>query len=116
MFNLIPRINKEFIAVALEENIRLDSRDFEVYREINIKRLEENGHIQASIGSTIVICYITSSLVSPQSDKPNEGQIIFNCDTSHLRHQAECNAKSDDLGEFRTRLGNLLEKSLKDTR
>lgn len=116
MNSIIPRINKEFLEVALEEGIRLDNRLFESFRHISIKKLDKNGHVQVQIGNTICVCYINSSLISPQCDKPNEGQIVFNVDTSHLKHEAECLAKSDDLGEFRTKLNNLLEKSLKDTR
>lgn len=112
----LPTINSNFLSVALDQGVRLDNRGFENYRDIEIKRLAENGQVLVSIGRTSVLCSIFSSVVTPQSDKPSEGIIVFSIDTSHLKHEAESKNANEELNEMRTRLSNLLEKSLKDSR
>lgn len=113
---MISKIEKDFQNACLDQGIRLDDRDFETFRDISIKKLSENGQVQVNIGKTSAICQIHSSLISPHSDKPGEGILIFTTDTSNLKHQAESNNSNDDLNELRNRLGNMLEKSLKDTK
>lgn len=112
----LPNPEKEFIEIALNQEIRLDNRAFEDYRDITIRKLGENGQVIASIGETRALAGIYSSLVSPQSDKPGEGIIIFSVDTSNLKPLYESNNTNEDLTELRNRLGNMFEKSLKETK
>lgn len=116
MFNTIPRIEKENLITNLKNGFRQDYRVFQSYRNINLKKLYENGQIEVNIGFTRVIGQIFSSLVSPLNDKPNEGMIMFNIDSSNLKHIAEANNSNDEISELRSRISNLLEKSLKDTK
>jgi len=116
MFSILPKLESDYIFESLRENRRLDNRSFDSFRDISIKRLEENGQVIARIGNTAVLGQIYSSLIAPYTDRPAEGQIIFSVDTSHLRHSAECNGANEDVSELRNRIGNLLEKSLKESK
>ncbi len=112
----LPKLEREFVEIALNQEIRLDNRAFEEYRDIKIRKMGENGQVMASIGESRVIAGINSSLVSPQNDKPGEGLIIFSVDTSNLKPLYESNNTNEDLTELRNRLGNMFEKSLKETK
>jgi exosome complex RNA-binding protein Rrp42 (RNase PH superfamily) len=116
MFNYTSKIETEYIIDCLKSNIRQDNRTFDCYRDITFKKLNENGQVKVSLGNTEVISQIYSSLVSPNSSKPNEGFIFFSIDSSNLKHSAESNNMNEDLSELRNRISNLLEKSLKETK
>ena len=116
MFSIIPKIEKEYILNNIKLHQRSDNRNFNNYRDICIKQLHENGQIQVTIGNTMVISQIFSSIISPSADRSNEGVIVFSIESSNFKHTGECNGSNEDISEMRNRINNLLEKSLKDTK
>jgi exosome complex component RRP45 len=116
MNNVLPILEKDFLDIALNLEIREDLRKFDSYRSISIERLCENGQVLVKIGDTSVLAYIHSSLISPFPDKPGEGVVVFSVDMGNLKPYAECTNTVDDLNEVKNRIGNLLEKSLKNTK
>lgn len=116
MYSLIPTIEKNYIKECLNKGIRKDNRKLSSYRNINIKKLKDNGQIMVSLGNSTVISQLYVSLVTPNEDRPNEGIVLFNVDSQNLKHNAECSSSMDALSELRSRISNLLEKSLKDSK
>jgi exosome complex RNA-binding protein Rrp42 (RNase PH superfamily) len=49
----------------------------EDFREISIKKLEENGQVEVKIGNTLVISQIFSKIITPNKERANEGVIVF---------------------------------------
>ena len=56
---------------------REGKRGIEDYRDIKIRKLDENGQCEVKIGNTLVISQIFAKLISPSKERPNEGVIIF---------------------------------------
>jgi exosome complex RNA-binding protein Rrp42 (RNase PH superfamily) len=78
MFNPISNVQKQFLLSELINNqTREDKRDVEDFREISIKKLEDNGQIELKIGKTLVISQIFAKLISPNKDRANEGVVVF---------------------------------------
>lgn len=78
MFNPISNNQKNFLLENLIKNeSREDEREYEEYRRINIRKLEESGQCEVKIGNTMVISQIFAKLVCPNKERPNEGIIVF---------------------------------------
>lgn len=78
MFNPISNIQRQYLLSELINNqTREDKRDIEEFRDISIKKLEDNGQIELKIGKTLVISQIFSKLICPNKDRANEGVIVF---------------------------------------
>ena len=121
MFSIISNNTKEYLIQRLKDETgipREDGRDKDTYRNINIRLLTNNlnSPIEVKIGNTIIISQIYSKLTSPFIDKPNEGIISFSIDTNHLKPDADYNSSNEDLNEFRIKISNYLEKSLRESK
>ena len=78
MFNPISNIQKQFLLSDLINNQkRDDKRGIEDFRDISIKKLEENGQVELKIGKTLVISQIFAKLITPNKERGNEGVIVF---------------------------------------
>jgi exosome complex RNA-binding protein Rrp42 (RNase PH superfamily) len=78
MFNPISNNEKQFILENLvKNNIREGERGSEDYRNISIKKLDENGQCEVKLGDTLIISQIFAKLVNPNKERPNEGIIVF---------------------------------------
>jgi hypothetical protein len=132
MFNPISNIRKQFLLNELINNKRReDKRDIEQFREISIKKLEDNGQVELKIGKTLVISQIFAKLICPNKDRANEGVIVFSVifiliikffkfllqiDSNNLRALAEYTQSNEELNELRNKISNLLEKSLRESK
>ena len=117
MFNPISNNEKQFILQSLiKSNLREGRRGMEEYRQIKIRKLEENGQVEVRLGETLVIAQIFAKMIAPSKERPNEGVIVFSVDSNNLRPNAEFTQSNEDLNEFRNKLGNLLDKSLKEAK
>ncbi len=78
MFNPISINEKQFLLNNLiKSEYREGRRGMEAFREIKIKKLDENGQCEVKIGKTLVISQIFAKLICPSKERPNEGVIIF---------------------------------------
>lgn len=117
MFNPISNNERQFILSYLKtKELREDNRREDEYRTISIKKLKENGQIEVKFGKTLIISQIFAKLVSPNADRPNEGIIVFSLDFNHLRPNSEFTQSNEELNETRTKINNLIEKSLRDSK
>ncbi len=78
MYNPISNNEKQYLLNNLIKNdFRENNRELEEFREIKIKKLQENGQCEVRLGNTLVISQIFSKLISPNKERPNEGVIVF---------------------------------------
>ncbi|KAG5513578.1 hypothetical protein PMAC_001010 [Pneumocystis sp. 'macacae'] len=69
---------KEFILEALNNNLRLDGRGFDIWRELTLTFGNSYGHVELSLGKTKIFVRISAEITEPYPDKPYEG--IFTID------------------------------------
>ncbi|KTW27927.1 uncharacterized protein T551_02894 [Pneumocystis jirovecii RU7] len=69
---------KEFILEALNNNLRLDGRGFDVWRDLKLNFGNSYGHVELSLGKTRIFVRISAEITEPYPDKPYEG--IFTID------------------------------------
>lgn len=78
MFNPISNNEKQFLLNNLiKHNFREGRRGLEEFRDIKIRKLDENGQVEIKIGNTLVISQIFAKLITPNKERPNEGVIVF---------------------------------------
>lgn len=118
MFNIISTNEKNFLLRRLltEPLFREGKRDALSYRDISIRKLFSNGQVEVRIGNTLVISQIYAKLTTPYIDRPNEGIVVFSVDTYHIKPNADFNQANESLNEYRTKISNILEKSLRESK
>jgi exosome complex component RRP45 len=70
---------REFIQLALRENIRLDGRSFDSFRNLELTFGDEYGVADVQLGKTRVIARISAEVTAPFPDRKFDG--IFNIST-----------------------------------
>ena len=78
MFNLMSNIEKEFFLNNLKTELRKDNRKLTSFRTIKIEKMTYDGQVIVNLGNNKVFSQIFAKLVCPDSDRPNEGIILFN--------------------------------------
>lgn len=118
MFNLISNNEKSFVLrlLSVENAVREDKREITSFRKISIRKLYSNGQVEVKLGKTVVISQIYAKLTAPFPDRPNEGMVAFSIDSFHLKPNADYNQSNESLNELRTKISNLLEKSLRESK
>jgi len=70
---------REFIQQALRENIRLDERSFDSFRNLELAFGDEYGVADVQLGKTRIIARISAEVTAPFPDRKFDG--IFNIST-----------------------------------
>lgn len=55
-------------------------------------------------------------IISPKTNKPNEGEVRFIVEFTSLMHSAEYNQQTTTLSEMRVEISNFIEKVIKSSR
>ncbi len=76
-----------FVKEALEKRIRIDGRELQQYRTLDITYGNKGGQNIARLGNTAVYSEIESAISTPNADKPKEGSIRFNVGNRLIRYQ-----------------------------
>ncbi len=99
----------EFIRKALQQGIRLDGRRLEDFQDtvITLTRNETTSSSYVTLGGTQVITVVKGSIVSPYIDRPTEGILNINVDTSIYAHSSSSISESE--------LTRFLERSIRDS-
>ncbi|KAL8689930.1 MAG: hypothetical protein Q9218_004508 [Villophora microphyllina] len=79
---------REFILEALQENIRLDGRALDAYRNIELSFGDEYGVADVQLGKTRVLARISSSLTAPFPDRKFDGIFTINTELSPMASPA----------------------------
>eukprot|EP00921_Rhytidocystis_pertsovi_P006338 GHVQ01010825.1.p1 GENE.GHVQ01010825.1~~GHVQ01010825.1.p1 ORF type:complete len:456 (+),score=79.87 GHVQ01010825.1:2797-4164(+) len=73
--------NYKFVEEAMKSGVRVDGRDCTQMRSVEILyNTSSYGHVEVSLGKSRVLCVVSSQVVKPFEDRPNEGLLTFNVD------------------------------------
>ncbi|XP_059315301.1 exosome complex component RRP45A-like isoform X1 [Lycium ferocissimum] len=104
---------KKFIESALESELRIDGRRPFDYRTLNIKFAREDGSSEVQLGQTHVMSFVTSQLVQPYRDRPNEGTLSVFTEFSPM---ADPSFEVGRPSESAVELGRIIDRGLRESR
>ncbi|XP_058008879.1 exosome complex component RRP45A isoform X2 [Hevea brasiliensis] len=104
---------KKFIETALASDMRVDGRNPLEYRKITIKFGREDGSSEVQLGQTHVMGFVTSQLVQPYRDRPNEGSLSIFTEFSPM---ADPSFEPGRPGESAVELGRIIDRGLRESR
>ncbi|XP_073106094.1 exosome complex component RRP45A isoform X1 [Elaeis guineensis] len=104
---------KKFIETALLSDLRIDGRRPFDYRKLTIKFGRHDGSSEVQLGETHVMGYVTSQLVQPYRDRPNEGTLAIFTEFSPM---ADPSFEAGRPGESAIELGRVIDRGLRESR
>ncbi|KAM7221441.1 exoribonuclease [Rhypophila decipiens] len=106
-----PSLNeKTFVLQALQEKLRLDGREFDQYRPLELTFGEEYGVAEVSLGKTKVLAKASAEVTVPYPDRPLDGVFQISTELSPMASPAfEVNRPT----ETEVLLSRLLEKTVR---
>ncbi|KEZ42443.1 Exosome complex component rrp45 [Scedosporium apiospermum] len=106
-----PSLNeKAFVLQAIEEKQRLDGRNFEDYRPLELTFGDEHGVADVQLGKTRVLVKVSAEVAVPYPDRPFDGIFTITTELSPLISPAfEVNRPT----EREVLLSRLLEKTIR---
>ncbi|KAL8483607.1 hypothetical protein ACS0TY_026336 [Phlomoides rotata] len=105
--------DKNFIRTSLLSDIRIDGRSPLDYRNVTIQFGSEDGSSEVQLGQTRVLGFVTSQLVQPYRDRPNEGTLAIFTEFSPM---ADPSFEIGRPGEFAVELGRIVDRGLRESR
>ncbi|KAI4373660.1 hypothetical protein MLD38_011763 [Melastoma candidum] len=103
---------RKFIESALLSGLRIDGRDPYDYRTLSVKFGSEDGSAEVHLGQTRVLAYVTSQLVQPYRDRPNEGTLSVYTEFSPM---ADPSFEPGRPGETAVELGRVIDRGLRES-
>lgn len=104
---------KKFIETALQSDLRIDGRRPFEYRNISIKFSRVDGSAEVQLGQTHVMGFVTTQLVQPYKDRPNEGTLSIFTEFSPM---ADPSFETGRPGEAAVELGRVIDRGLRESR
>ncbi|KAJ8551342.1 hypothetical protein K7X08_000712 [Anisodus acutangulus] len=104
---------KKFIESSLESELRIDGRRPFDYRRLTIKFGREDGSSEVQLGQTHVMSFVTSQLVQPYRDRPNEGTLSVFTEFSPM---ADPSFEVGRPSESAVELGRIIDRGLRESR
>ncbi|XP_038699416.1 exosome complex component RRP45A-like isoform X2 [Tripterygium wilfordii] len=104
---------KKFIETALLSDLRIDGRGPFECRKLSIDFGREDGSSEVQLGQTRVMGFVSSQLVQPYQDRPNEGSLLIFTEFSPMADP------SFELGrpvESAVELGRVIDRGLRESR
>ncbi|XP_057765425.1 exosome complex component RRP45A-like [Salvia miltiorrhiza] len=105
--------DKNFIQTALLSDLRTDGRGPFDYRNLTIQFGSEDGSSEVQLGQTRVMGFVTSQLVQPYRDRPNEGTLAIFTEFSPM---ADPSFEVGRTGESAVELGRIVDRGLRESR
>ncbi|KAF9589836.1 hypothetical protein IFM89_028771 [Coptis chinensis] len=104
---------KKFIETALLVDLRVDGRKPYDYRRLTIKFGKEDGSSEVQLGQTHVMGFVSSQLVQPYRDRPNEGTLSIYTEFSPM---ADPSFEAGRPGESAVELARIIDRGLRESR
>ncbi|XP_045534118.1 exosome complex component RRP45 isoform X1 [Papilio machaon] len=109
----ISHCEKDFLQKIVTGGRRLDGRNYNESRKLNISFGSEYGSCIVSLGETKVLSQVSCEVVQPKQIRPNEGILFINVEITPIAgQQFEANRQTD----LTVYLNRLLEKCYKDSK
>ncbi|XP_041973321.1 exosome complex component RRP45 [Aricia agestis] len=110
---ILSNCEKSFIQKIISQGHRLDGRNFNDSRNLEISFGSDFGSCITTLGETKVLAQVTCEVVQPKQIRPNEGILYLNVEISPMAApQFEANRQTD----LTVYLNRLLEKCFKDSK
>jgi len=110
------QINTRTIKELAEEGERLDERDMDEYRDIELEtdyiETTAQGSAKVSIGDTQVIVGLSADVEEPYPDQPNKGSIAVNAE---LAPMADRDFEAGPPGEEGTELARVVDRGIRES-
>ena len=110
------QINTRTIKKMAEDGERLDERDMDEYREIELETdyisTTAQGSAKVSIGDTQVIAGLSMDVEEPYPDQPNKGSIAVNAE---LAPMADREFEAGPPGEEGTELARVVDRGIRES-
>ncbi|KAH8673965.1 ribosomal protein S5 domain 2-type protein [Xylariales sp. PMI_506] len=106
-----PSLNERaFVLQALQEGHRLDGRDFESFRKLELRFGDQYGVADVTLGKTRVLAKVSAEVTVPYADRPFDGIFTISTELSPMASPAfEVNRPT----ETEVLLSRLLEKTVR---
>ncbi|XP_038695072.1 exosome complex component RRP45A-like isoform X2 [Tripterygium wilfordii] len=104
---------KKFIETALLSDLRIDGRGPFECRKLSIDFGREDGSSEVQLGQTRVMGFVSSQLVQPYRDRPNEGTLSIFTEFSPM---ADPSFEPGHPGESAVELGRVIDRGLRESR
>ncbi|KAF5179117.1 Exosome complex component rrp42 [Thalictrum thalictroides] len=104
---------KKFIETALLSDLRVDGRRPFDYRRLTIKFGKDDGSSEVQLGQTHVMGFVSSQMVQPYRERPNEGTLSIYTEFSPM---ADPSFEAGRPGESAIELGRIIDRGLRESR
>ncbi|KAJ5591499.1 Exoribonuclease phosphorolytic domain 1 [Penicillium hispanicum] len=94
----------DFILEALRQDLRLDGRQADRFRPINISFGQEYGHVKLQLGKTSIIVRISAEVTKPRDERPFDGLFNINLELTAMGSPAWENGRSNELESYVTNI------------
>ena len=111
---VVPTCNQQLILSGIQNNLRIDGRDRESYRHLEIVFGQKHGSCLVALGNTRILCHINAVLGEPKTTRPSEGTIRISVDLSPMASPAFEGATRNT--EECVEIVRVLERSVRDAR
>ncbi|KAE8352238.1 ribosomal protein S5 domain 2-type protein [Aspergillus coremiiformis] len=101
---------RDFILNALREDVRLDGREADQFRPLNVSFGEEYGHVKIQLGKTSLIVRISSEVTKPHDDRPFDGIFTIALELTAMGSPAWENGRQGDLESY---VSNVLDRVIR---
>ncbi|KAH9955666.1 ribosomal protein S5 domain 2-like protein [Russula dissimulans] len=101
---------KDLFFAALDQNVRLDGRQFLEARPHSLSFGAELGHVECSLGKTRVLVQVDTKMVRPEPQRPFEGVITIHCELSPM---ASTEYESGRQSDEEIALARMLDKTFR---
>lgn len=107
----ISNSERDFLLESLKQNLRLDGRKFDQFRDVDIKLGKELGDVIITMGGTKVHCKVSAEITQPYDDRPFEGIFIISTELSPMAGPQFENG--NNTGESEIMISRLIEKAVR---
>ncbi|EMR11794.1 hypothetical protein PNEG_00220 [Pneumocystis murina B123] len=103
---------RQFILEALNNNLRLDGRDFDIWRDLSLIFGNNYGQVEISLGKTRIFVCISAEITEPYPDKPYEGIFTIDIELTPIIYSPFESGRSSE----ETQIISIIDKAIKKSR
>lgn len=111
---VLSNCEKTFVEKAVLENIRVDKRDLNEFRNVCMFFGREYGSVICSLGETRVFAQVSCEISTPKASRPNEGTIFINVEMGPMA--APHLEIGFPLSDSCVQINRILERTLRESR
>lgn len=111
---VLSKSEKSFVEKAILENLRIDKRHLNEFRNLSIIFGKENGSVICSLGETKAFAQVSCEISTPKATRPNEGTLFINLEMGPMA--APHLEIGFPLTDSCIQINRILERTLRESR